>query len=634
MKIEYTDQLTWIHCGEALLLETAALDKETFKKALEVKKNIVIEAKEISQLDTAGIQLILNFILAVEKEKIPFKWQEPSAILIEKAIILGVEHLMKLQKFIKKVETLKPLEQTLPTFIEESSENLREMEETLSSINLQHLESEKINRIFRLVHTIKGNSTLFGFTILTKLMHTIESFLDEIRTHKNPLEIFHIEFLFKVISAIKNVLSDIQEKNSYNERPLWQLNEIFLEFTKRIQFPIIAPKQQENVLGWHIICKSSKDLFKKKLEPSKPFETLKTFGPLETIANNEQLPDFSAFDPELCYLTWELNLYTVISIKEINDYLLWVFREEDIVTSSILCHNQKEFLEEIKTIEALANHEVPTITSIRVPIEKIETVMHSVSEPVIVESIFKQTIESLDVQSNKLHEIFDRLEQNSKELEDNILHIRMVPLAFLINRFPKEITALANKLGKEVNFVISGEQNELDKNIIEKITDPLMHLIRNAIDHGIESPQVREIFGKNKKGTLRLNCYQEGHSIIIEISDDGAGIDKEKIQKIAIAKKMITAQDKLPEREIYQLLFRPGFSTVEKVSDISGRGVGLDIVEKNIYSLGGHVQVNSTLGKGTTFRLKLPLTSAIIESQLMRVEEEVYIIPLTEIVEM
>ncbi len=261
--------------------------------------------------------------------------------------------------------------------------------------------------------------------------------------------------------------------------------------------------------------------------------------------------------------------------------------------------------------------------------------MNTVEELVITESVLKKITEEMgSAVLRKFNDNLDDLEQHSRRLQDVILRMRMVPIAYAINRFPRMVQEISQQLGKKIEFKISGEQTEIDKTMVEKITDPLMHLIRNAIDHGIEMPSEREKVNKSKDGVIELNAYQSGNNIIIDIKDDGAGLNAQKIKASAINKGLVSKDKILTEEECFQLIFQPGFSTAEKVTDISGRGVGLDVVTKNIHELGGKVEIISKESFGTTFRLRLPLTLAIMDCQLIKVGNAFYAIPLSIILEM
>lgn len=633
MRIEYGSQSTWIYCEENLLLADAISawsgkkGEPSLQAAIENRHPILIDAKDLTQIDTAGIQLLLNLIL----QKVSIKWQGISKTLFEKAANLGVQTLLELRPAIHKVKLTPDLLTILPSFIEEGLENLKDLEEALLTSQLQNIDSENLNHFFRIIHSIKGNSALLGFDIIKELTHAVESFLDETRKNPKKLEFSHIELLLKVCSELNTFFNSIQKNKSYDETPLIRQQKIFLELTRRIKSNRILKPGEPATLGWHITCKNQ-SLFKNEQDLETIFKEIKQFGELEVFTSINQMPNFLNFNPEICYLSFELFLYSDITLKKLKDILKKQFEEKDITALPIL-YSDKEPLDPSQIGESSLQN-LPNITSIRVPVEKIETVMNSVSELVIVESMFKQALEEIGTKSDKINEILDFMYKNSRELEESVLHIGIVPVTFLVNRFHKTIFELADQLGKKVKFSIHGENNELDKKIIEKLADPLLHLFRNAIDHGIESPEIREAIGKPKFGTLSFNCYQEGETIIIEIKDDGAGIDPEKVKKLAISKQLISEQEKLNNDEILQLLFRPGFSTRENVSEVSGRGVGLDVVEKNIRSLGGSIELNAVLGEGTVFKLKLPLTSAIIECQVFTIGEDIYIIPTTDVLEM
>jgi two-component system chemotaxis sensor kinase CheA len=257
-----------------------------------------------------------------------------------------------------------------------------------------------------------------------------------------------------------------------------------------------------------------------------------------------------------------------------------------------------------------------------------------VGELVITQSMLSQIGENFD--QNMLPQLLDglaQLERNTREMQEGVMRIRMLPISFAFNRFPRLVHDLSSKTGKKVELKLTGEQTELDKTVMEKIGDPLVHLVRNSLDHGIEMPDVRVASGKSEAGTIQLNAYHQGGNIIIEIEDDGAGLNEEKIYQKAIDKGLIDANENLSTEKVYDLIFMPGFSTADVVSDISGRGVGMDVVRKNINGLGGNVEVSSERGVGTKFTIRLPLTLAIMDGQMIRVGQENYILPLVSIIE-
>ncbi|MCV6638507.1 chemotaxis protein CheA [Candidatus Albibeggiatoa sp. nov. NOAA] len=273
-------------------------------------------------------------------------------------------------------------------------------------------------------------------------------------------------------------------------------------------------------------------------------------------------------------------------------------------------------------------------SSIRVGIDKVDSLINIVGELVITQSMLDQIGENFDNDKiDSLRNGLAQLERNTRELQESVMRIRMLPISFSFSRFPRLVHDLSTQLGKKVHLELSGEQTELDKTVLEKIGDPLVHLVRNALDHGIEMPEERVAQGKDEMGTLRLHAFHQSGNIIIQISDDGAGFDVDKIRKKAIEKHLIGAEETLTDDQIYEFIFHPGFSTANQVSDLSGRGVGMDVVRRNIRSLGGSIDVHSRRGQGTTFTIRLPLTLAILDGQLIRVGQQIYILSLLSIIE-
>jgi two-component system chemotaxis sensor kinase CheA len=272
--------------------------------------------------------------------------------------------------------------------------------------------------------------------------------------------------------------------------------------------------------------------------------------------------------------------------------------------------------------------------SIRVSIEKIDELLNSVGELVITQSVCSQLAAVLEGrEADELRNALVQFERHMRSLQENVMRVRMLPLASIFNRFPRMIRDLGQRLGKKLELKMTGDQTELDKTVLEKIGDPLVHLVRNAVDHGIEMPDKRRAAGKNEQGTISLHAYHKGGNVIVEVSDDGAGLQRDKILAKARERGLVGADEELPDDKILNLIFAPGFSTAEVVSDVSGRGVGMDVVRRNINEIGGHVQLYSTPGKGSTVRIRLPLTLAILDGQLARVGQEIYIVPIVSIVE-
>ncbi|MGA8705777.1 MAG: chemotaxis protein CheA, partial [Steroidobacteraceae bacterium] len=272
--------------------------------------------------------------------------------------------------------------------------------------------------------------------------------------------------------------------------------------------------------------------------------------------------------------------------------------------------------------------------SIRVSIEKIDELLNSVGELVITQSVCSQLAASLEGRrADDLRNALVQFERHMRALQESVMRVRMLPIGSIFNRFPRMIRDLGQRLGKKLELKMSGEHTELDKTVLEKIGDPLVHLVRNAVDHGIEMPEKRRAAGKDEQGTISLHAYHKGGNVIVEVSDDGGGLNRERILGKARERGLVGADEELSDDKIFNLIFAPGFSTAEVVSDVSGRGVGMDVVRRNINEIGGHVQLYSTPGKGSTVRIRLPLTLAILDGQLARVGKETYIVPIVSIVE-
>lgn len=446
--------------------------------------------------------------------------------------------------------------------------------------------------------------------------------------------------------------------------------------------------------GWKIGFKPFAHLFKTGNDPVRIIKELAEFGTLTAEVNVSALPEFDLLDPEECYLSWSMELLGDVTEEQIKDVFAWIEDDCEVSLEALVSADaESETTEVIETVaedtEAVpepepavavpaAEVEAPAATasapapvaeaapeskpaaaaaapkpadkpaaaqaagkkpagesgSIRVGIDKVDTLINMVGELVITQSMLNQLGEDFTMaRVEKLREGLTELERHTRELQENVMRIRMLPISFSFNRFPRLVHDLSSKLNKKVELKLSGESTELDKTVMEKIGDPLVHLVRNSLDHGIESPDIRKAAGKPETGILHLNAYHQGGNIVIEIHDDGAGLNAERIKAKALEKGLINEGDELPPEKIYDLIFQPGFSTAAEVSDVSGRGVGMDVVRRNIKDLGGVVEVTSEPGVGSTFTIRLPLTLAILDGQLVTLGNETYVVPLVSIIE-
>jgi two-component system, chemotaxis family, sensor kinase CheA len=447
--------------------------------------------------------------------------------------------------------------------------------------------------------------------------------------------------------------------------------------------PISAPAAaaaSDEPAGWRIAFRPDLSLFKTCNDPIRMFQQLESLAPVKVTAHVEVLPPLDDLDPTQCYLAWTLAIEGAIDKAQITEVFDWVDANSSIQYESLGADAAvpRPAVPSPAAANAAVIQHAPAATpgapaapaapappaastsgieppaarpaaapaapspakggvdagSIRVATEKVDALINLVGELVITQSMLNRFADHHDpADLEALRRGLTNLSRNTHELQESVLKIRMLPISFSFNRFPRLVHELSRKLGKKIELKLTGESTELDKIVLEKIGDPLVHLVRNSLDHGIEMPAARIAAGKSETGTLELNAFHEGGSIIIEVKDDGAGLNKQRILTKARERGLIEAGADLTDEQIYNLIFLPGFSTAETVSDVSGRGVGMDVVRRNIKDLGGNVQIFSVEGRGSTMRIRLPLTLAILEGQVLRVGKEIYVVSLVSIVE-
>ncbi|MCF6324500.1 MAG: chemotaxis protein CheA [Gammaproteobacteria bacterium] len=549
------------------------------------------------------------------------------------------------------------------TFFEESFEGLDIMESGLLNLDIGAADNDTVNSIFRAAHSIKGGSATFGFTEVAEFTHGMETLLDEMRDGSRDVTQGSVDTLLQSVDCLREMLAASRDKtpiDTENAAVLkGELEAILASGNNSAVTNIVektetadTPEACEDREGWKIKFKPHHDMLRTGNDPVRMFRELGELGELTVEVDISQLPILDDLDPEESYLSWELMLKSNIEIEKVKEIFEWVEDECDFEIVEIkgdALHSNKVEKEDLITDTT----EVTPVTaakpaggkttantdsaSIRVSIDKVDALINMVGELVITQSMIGQLdcdFDDFDIsRMEKLRDGLTLLERNTRELQESVMRIRMLPISFAFNRFPRMVHDLCQKLDKKIELKMTGEQTELDKTVMEKIGDPLVHLVRNSIDHGIEIPEDRLAAGKPESGTIELNAFHKGGNIIIEIKDDGAGFNKDRIKAKAIEKELIGSDETLSDEKIYDLLFQPGFSTAEQLSDISGRGVGMDVVRRNIRELGGNIDVKSEEGNGTTFTIRLPLTLAILDGQLVCVGDEIYITPLVSIVE-
>jgi len=573
------------------------------------------------------------------------------------------------------------LSQFHAVFFEESFEGLDVMEQELLQLE-EDTDLENVNTIFRAAHSIKGGSATFGFNQVAEFTHVMETLLDEMREGKRDITREIIDLLLKSVDCLRGMLNKLQDGDDVNNdyvELVDYFNQLLSnnsnESTNKNQDVSneIADKNDHSAKGFSIKFVPENYILQTGNEPVRMFKELEGLGNLSIKANLSKVPSFTELDPELCFVSWDMELDTNETESDIREVFEWVDDDclldiKKIAKPSTEGSEQETNNSETKTSETTSQSKtkpdekpasestvadskklVPikkekeavkstkkssSAASIRVGIDKVDNLIDLVGELVITQSMLGELGENFDV--SKLEQLvagLRELESNTRELQESVMRIRMLPIGFVFNRMPRMVRDLSAQLGKNIELVIKGEDTELDKTVMEQIGDPLTHLVRNALDHGIESDQNRADNNKQEVGKVTLHAYHQGGNIIIEIEDNGGGINPDIIYAKAVEKGLIEDGIDIPEEQIIGLIMEPGFSTAEVVSDVSGRGVGLDVVKRNINNLGGSVDIASVVGKGTKFTIRLPLTLAILDGQLIRSANEVYVIPLASIVE-
>lgn len=559
-------------------------------------------------------------------------------------------------------------------FFEESLEGLEIMEQSLLSINVnEETDLEIINNIFRAAHSIKGGSGTFGFDAITDFTHILETLLDEAREGKRKLTESAVELLLQASDCLRGMIETLRAGGTIDTTESAPLKASFEEMlasegpssgepvAQSVSEPVSNTPESQSAQLWKIDFVPSEGMLLTGNEPVRLFRELESLGTLTVNVNSDRVPGLHDLVPDECHLSWILLLETEQGEEGILEVFDWVLDDCELTISlensaqPVLIENAVPEVTEIhpeSPVEKAAlvanaapapvtakpasekSKEAAATTSIRVGVDKVDSLINLVGELVITQSMLSELGSDFSMAKvERLSSGLEQLLQNTKELQESVMRIRMLPINFAFSRFPRMIRDMSAKMNKKVNLILSGEQTELDKTVMEKIGDPLVHLVRNAIDHGIETAEERLAAGKPETGTIKLDAFHKGGNIVIEISDDGAGIDAARVLAKAREKGVVGEKEELPENKIFELIFEAGFSTADQVSDISGRGVGMDVVRRNIKALGGRIEIESKLGEGSVFRVHLPLTLAILDGQLVRVDNEVYIIPLVSIVE-
>ncbi|QXW45757.1 chemotaxis protein CheA [Pseudomonas amygdali] len=564
------------------------------------------------------------------------------------------------------------LDQAQQTFIVEARELLQAMEESLLQLESEPGDQDAIGAVFRAAHTIKGSAGLFGLTPIVSFTHIVEDVLDRLREGSVSVDAGLIAVLLKsgdhmleLIDVVASRGEPLQPLALEREAALRQALQVYqapgnAQPADEARAPSVIDEQPAEVL-WHISLRFGVDVFRNGMDPLSFLRYLNTLGQMVQVTTvTDSIPALEAWDPESCHLGFEIDFRSSAGHAAINEVFDFV-REDCAVEITLMSEtadhvepagtdlvSQAEHSPAVASGELLGDQravprapaaattvERPSSASeqknkdgryVRVNADKLDELINLVGELVIASAGASLLARSCD--NDPLQEASSTVSGLVEQILDGALHLRMIPIGDTFNRFRRVVRDVSQELGKDIDLIINGAETELDKTVVEKIGDPLMHLLRNSMDHGIESAEARRAAGKPAKGHLSLNAYHDSGSIVIEIADDGAGLNRERILDKAQQRGLVAAGASLTDQEIYNLIFEPGFSTAEAVTNLSGRGVGMDVVKRNITLLRGTVDLDSQPGQGTIVRIRLPLTLAIINGFLVGIDQSTYVIPL------
>lgn len=585
------------------------------------------------------------------------------------------------------------LSQFLQTFFDESFEGLDTMESGLMALDPAAPDPESLDEVFRAAHSIKGGAGTFGLTAISEFTHRVETLLDRLRSGEQQADDETVNALLASVDALRGMLQTLRDQGEPDPGAL-EAVERRLEAclagggagdkVAEAGAPASEPSGDDGVLdggsgppaGWRIRFAPEPYLLATGNDPLRLFRALEELGELDVLAHCDGLPALEELDPEECRLSWELTLRGDIPEGAVREVFEWVEDDAELTVEPLDEPAVGKAGEADRAPEAAAD--VPEAadpgagvaasgdaggaappgsgggsaggggpggggagggtgggsSSIRVDTEKIDSLINMVGELVITQSMLTEI--SKEFSEERVEELKDglaQLERNTRELQENVMRIRMVPISFAYSRLPRIVRDTSRDLGKEVSFELQGEETEIDKTVMEKIVDPLVHIVRNSVDHGIEMPEERRAAGKPEAGQLTIEAYHKGGNILIEVRDDGGGIDRGKLLEKARAAGLVDDGSELTDEQVFDLIFHPGLSTQEEATEYSGRGVGMDVVKRNIRALSGNITVRSEHGVGTAITISLPLTLSILDGQLFRVGEETYIVPLVSILE-
>ncbi|MFC7368530.1 chemotaxis protein CheA [Vreelandella zhaodongensis] len=549
------------------------------------------------------------------------------------------------------------------TFFEEAEELLADMEQHLLELDVDDPDSEQLNAIFRAAHSIKGGAGTFGFSVLQKTTHIFENLLDHARKGELTLRADLVDTFLEAKDIMHEQLDAYRNEEEPNqeayERICQTLQKIALEEIGQTldapvaPAPLIEQTSSASSEATEAAPQSERQLMVALLNVSEKdrtllVEELEQLGNVQSHSGDEKryevivTGDVSGDDIEavMCFIIEPEQIeISVTDVDQAANANLALDPPADEAVDEVVPPESAKPASSAPTpqkpAKPAAKKAAPESSSIRVSVDKVDQIINLVGELIITQSMLDQTVSDLGDQSvgnSSLQNGMSLLQRNARDLQEAVMSIRMIPMEFVFSRFPRVVRDTAGKLNKEIELVTEGKSTELDKSLVERITDPLTHLVRNSLDHGIEMPDEREALGKPRIGKLVLSARHQGGNILIEVRDDGAGMDRDRL--LAKARENgLNVSDNMPDEDVFQLIFAPGFSTAKEVTDVSGRGVGMDVVKRNIQGMGGRVEIQSKKGEGTNTRIVLPLTLAILDGMSIKVGGETFILPLSTVLE-
>ncbi len=562
------------------------------------------------------------------------------------------------------------MEKFTEKFIEEATDNISDLESALLELESNPDSTDLVERVFRAMHSLKGGGSMFGFNKLSEFTHHLENLWDRIREGRMKVNQGLLDLTLQSVDHLKMLLKEKDDLSSDTETTHKNLTVQVMKFLGEEATEDSGNSNgssngdRDGMKTYYIYFDPDENIFDDGTNPLFLLDELNSLGQCRIIPYLERIPLLPDIDPVKCYTYWEVILATKEDENAIYDVFIFVQNQAEInvhLLSEENLFNNTSFVQKLDEVatgekdlgfegfkEILNNLSTPeeskeeetrkpggnlnresTISSIRVESEKIDHMMNLVSELVTTQARLSLRAEQLG--DTELEGIAENVQKLTRQLRDNAFDVALVPVETMLTRFQRLVRDLSATLNKKVNFTAEGTDTELDKNIIEKLTDPILHIIRNCIDHGIETPEERKKAGKPEEGKIRFKAFYSGASVHIQVHDDGKGIDPENIRKKAVERGLISPEASLSRKETFDLLFQPGFSTSENVTDVSGRGVGMDVVKRNLSEIRGEVEVDSEPNAGTTLTVKLPLTLSIIDGLLVQIAENKYVMPLSAV---